>query len=181
MNDSGEVRLSGKLVRLRPFRAEELAAVRSGRGEPGHKGEPSARERAHWLDVVHAQGAFVDERMDLAIDADDRLIGGIEVRRCDKAMPPGVYELGIALFQKSSRRRGFGSEAIALLAHFLFDRHDAGRVQVSTAITNNGMRRSLDKSGFRDEGTLRAYMPGPDGREDYEMYSLTRAEWDESR
>lgn len=163
---------------LRPFRAEELAVVRDGRDEPGHKDAPGARERAHWVDVMQAQGAFVDERMDLAIEVDNGLIGGIEVRRCDKAMPPGVYELGIALFQESSRRRGFGSEAIALLTSFLFDRHNAGRVQVLTAVTNDGMRRSLEKTGFGDEGTLRAYMPVLDGREDYEMYSLTRAEWE---
>jgi len=179
VSDAEPIRLSGKLVTLRPFRADELSAVwRNSRGERGHESAPSARERATWLERVTARGAFVEERIDLAIDADGRLIGEIEARRCDKAMPPGVYELGIALFQEGSRRRGFGSEAIGLLASLLFDRHDAGRVQASTAITNDAMRRSLEKSGFRDEGTMHAYMPGPDGREDYEMYSLTRAEWE---
>jgi RimJ/RimL family protein N-acetyltransferase len=39
------------------------------------------------------------------------------------------------------------------------------------------MRRVLEGLGFVHEGTLRAFMPGPDGREDYAMYAVTREEW----
>ena len=39
------------------------------------------------------------------------------------------------------------------------------------------MRRVLEELGFVHEGTMREFMPGPDGREDYALYAITREEW----
>jgi RimJ/RimL family protein N-acetyltransferase len=48
------------------------------------------------------------------------------------------------------------------------------RVQASTAVTNKAARRVLEKLGFKREGVLRSFMPGPRGREDYVMYAKTK-------
>jgi RimJ/RimL family protein N-acetyltransferase len=50
-------------------------------------------------------------------------------------------------------------------------------VQASTAAGNTAMRRVLEKLGFVYEGTLRAFMPAAEGRDDYVMYAVTRPDW----
>ena len=47
-----------------------------------------------------------------------------------------------------------------------------------TALENVAMRRVLEALGFVHEGTLQSFMPGPDGREDYAMYAVTRELWE---
>jgi RimJ/RimL family protein N-acetyltransferase len=46
------------------------------------------------------------------------------------------------------------------------------RVQAATSVTNNGMRRVLERSGYGFEGVLRKFAPGDvTGREDYVLYA----------
>jgi RimJ/RimL family protein N-acetyltransferase len=40
------------------------------------------------------------------------------------------------------------------------------------------MRRVLEKLGFVNEGTLRAFFPAENGRDDYVLYALTRSDWE---
>jgi RimJ/RimL family protein N-acetyltransferase len=51
-------------------------------------------------------------------------------------------------------------------------------VQASTAADNTAMRRVLEKLGFAYEGTLRAFMPSENGRDDYVLYAVTRSDWE---
>ena len=103
------------------------------------------------------------------------MVGEIDVRR-PRGVPSGVYELGIALFDGADRGRGYGREAIALLAQYAFTDLDAGRVQGSTAVDNAAMRHVFEACGFRFEGVMRAFMERPDGsgRDDYALYALSR-------
>src|SRR5207244_4571261 len=94
-----------------------------------------------------------------------------------RAMPPGVFELGIALFAEADRGRGYGTEAIRLLTQHVFDELKAERVQASTAVDNQAMRRSFERLGFKEEGVMRSFMPAGEGRDDYVLYAVTRAEW----
>ena len=50
-------------------------------------------------------------------------------------------------------------------------------MQASTAADNTPMRRVLEKLGFAYEGTLRGFMPGDGGRDDYVLYAVTRRDW----
>ena len=93
------------------------------------------------------------------------------------ALPPGVFELGIALFATGSRGRGFGTEAVRLLAAHLFREFGAERVQASTDVANGAMRRVLEKLGFVEEGVMRGFMPAEEGRADYVLYGVTKSEW----
>ena len=104
-------------------------------------------------------------------------MGDITARSPKNAFPPGVFEVGITLFQAPDRGRGFGREATELMTTHLFEAAEAGRVQATTALDNVAMRRVLEAIGFVHEGTLQAFMPGPDGREDYAMYAVTREAW----
>lgn len=175
------MRLTGEFVALRPFRPDEVETVWQARRRGGLPlgVAPGARER--FAERLRNSGRLVDGWLDLAIELEGRLVGEIDARQPPQALPPGVFELGIALFEPAERGRGYGSEAVALLTRHLFAELGAERVQASTSVGNAAMRRVFTKLGFAEEGVMRAFMPGPAGRDDYALYAVTRADWRETR
>jgi RimJ/RimL family protein N-acetyltransferase len=172
--------IRGRRVVLRPYlpdEADELLEhwLASPWRVGGSKDRATAR-RSLRRRIVRS-GAFVDGRLELAVDLDGKVVGDIEARHPPGSMPPGVYELGIELYAPETRGRGVGSEAVELLTTHLFDEYAAGRVQATTAVTNAPMRRLLERLDFVEEGVLRAFMPTENGREDYVMYAVTAAAW----
>ena len=122
---------------------------------------------------VVLSGELEDGRLDLAVEVDGRFVGSVQARRADGAFPPGVFEIGIDL-EVGDRGKGYGREAVRLLAERLFEREGAARVQASTDVRNAAMRRVLEYLGFEYEGVLRGYMPDGNGRADYALYALLR-------
>jgi RimJ/RimL family protein N-acetyltransferase len=170
------------MTTLRPFRPEEFElawAARAKSESPTTRVTPMAR-RALERQLAHS-GTFHQGFLRLAIDVDGRLVGEVDVRAPAAAFPPGVYEFGIELYEQADRGRGHGAEAVRLVVERLFASEGAGRVQASTAPDNAAMRRVLEKLHFAYEGTLRGFMPTREGREDYVLYALTRADWEERR
>jgi ribosomal-protein-alanine N-acetyltransferase len=165
-------------VTLRPFRPEEGEIVweaRRRRPTPTSPITPGSRRAIQRQ--VERSGELREGFLRLAIDAGGRLVGEIDARCPVTAFPPGVFELGIELYEEADRGRGYGSAAVALIVDRLFGRERAERVQASTAVGNVAMRRVLEKVGFAYEGTLRSFMPADGGREDYVLYALTREDW----
>src|SRR5262245_40089675 len=155
--------LSGERVTLRPFRPDELDEVLRGREAVsdtvvGAGGGRVVRERLRRR--IARSGTLHEGRLDLAIEVDGALAGDIDARNPPGAFPPGVYEIGIGLFDPTLRGRGYGREAVALITEHLFAALAAGRVQASTAVTNTAMRTVLERLGFREEGVMRSFMPG---------------------
>ena len=70
--------------------------------------------------------------------------------------PPSnrVYNIGIDI-DPAHRRRGYGAEAQALLARYLFDTYTIERVEASTDVENVPEQRALERAGFTREGVLR--------------------------
>ena len=171
--------LQGHSVRLRAFHPEELdLLVAERRADPSMPAKPvnPVMLRAK----IRRSGRFFEGRLDLAVDADGTLIGSIEARRPKRAMPPGVYEIGISLIPER-RGHGHGTEAVRLLTEYLFSAGEAHRVQASTALSNAPMRSVLEKLGYRFEGVMRSFMPTPDGgRDDYALYAATLPDWHEA-
>ena len=168
----------GAPVTLRPFKAEEVEIVwaarrrRAGPTAPVTPGTRRAIQRQ-----VERSGELREGFLRLAIEAGGRLVGEIDARCPVNAYPPGVFELGIELYEEADRGRGHGAAAVELIVDRLFGRERAERVQASTAVGNVAMRRVLEKVGFSYEGTLRSFMPADGGREDYILYALTREDW----
>lgn len=170
----------GKRVTLRPFRADEFELVWSARSSSAgvtvrRQGSPRAA-RARFRRRFESSGRMVNGRLDLGIEVGGRLVGEIDVRHPPSAIPPGVYELGIQLFDTADRGKGVGTEAVLLLTDYLIDAYEAGRVQASTSLENTPMRRALERAGYTFEGTMRGFMPVEGGREDYALYAVTAAD-----
>jgi RimJ/RimL family protein N-acetyltransferase len=176
--------LRGNNVVLRGFRPEEIDDAwrrMAGGGSIVLTGDASDRER-RFRDRLERSGERNEWEILFAIEAEGRLVGDAQARCSDTAMPPGVWELGLELWDPADRGRGRGRECITLLAGHLFDREDAIRVQASTDVENAAMRRVLEADGFGYEGVLRGFMPHADGTpRDYAMYGLTRADWEERK
>lgn len=167
--------LKGSHVALRPFHPEELDAVIAGlaTSSVGPADSPNRRRLARRL---AASGSFVNGQIEFAIDAGWRLVGDVQARAPDRAFPPGVYELGITIYDPADRGKGYGREAISLLVDHLFDAMGAERIQAGTALWNEPARRMLAALGFREEGVMRAFMPADGSRDDYVLTALTRAD-----
>jgi [ribosomal protein S5]-alanine N-acetyltransferase len=164
-------------IRLRPFRLEELELLWSEREHtvPGMR-EDEARRRL--LERIERDGELVEGRLDLGVEAEGRLVGHVEARQPKQAMPPGVFELGISIFE-ADRGKGYGTDAVAALTDLLLDEYGAHRVQASTDVLNAAMRAVLERLGYTFEGILRGFMPTQDGgRADYAMYGVTREDWE---
>ena len=179
---AGPVTLQGTRVVVRSLRMDELETIAEAQArlyafleESGEAVEERLRKR------IEHSGELVDGWLDLGIEAEGRLVGDISARNPKNAFPPGVFEIGITIFEDEDRGRGYGREATELVTTHLFEAADAGRVQATTAVDNVAMRRVLEVLGFAHEGTLEAFMPGPDGREDYAMYAVTREAWEGRR
>lgn len=166
--------LGGDRVQLRPFRASELDRMVEAR-ERGDAGVPSRTpvERSRLRRRLDLSGTMTDHELLLAVETDGRLVGEIQARKPEEALPRGVFELGIEIYEPGDRGHGYGSEAASLLTSHLFEREDAHRVQASTDVDNVSMRRVLERLGFAFEGVLRGFMLGPDGPRDYAMYGVT--------
>ena len=171
------IELRGDVVTLRAFKPEEydlMVARLPGPGDANH--ERIRRSR------VERSGTRTSVELLFAVEVDGRLVGDVQGRNVEMAMPPGVWEIGIELWDAADRGRGRGREAITLLTTHLFEREGAHRVQGSTDVGNIAMRRVFETLGFTDEGTMRGFMPtGNGGPRDYELYAVTLEEWERTR
>lgn len=168
----------GTRVRLRSLTLEDVeplaAAKEADRRSFGPGGEEARAKLRRQVErnPTLEDGGFVE----LAIEADGRLVGDVQARMPPQAFPGGVCEIGISLFA-DAQGQGYGREAVRLFTEYLFG-EGVERVQASTAADNAPMRRVLELVGYRFEGILRSYGPTPDGgREDYAMYAATREDW----
>lgn len=157
---------------LRPFRRNEIDAWWAARlnayaEQPG--GPPTRQSLRARLDRSgHLEGG----QLDVAIEADGLLVGEIGTYRPPaRTLPPAWFELGVGLFEESSRRQGYGTEAVALLVGWLFGEAGATRVQAATSPDNAAMRGVLDKLGFVTERTLK------ESGTEFLLYAMTRGRW----
>lgn len=158
-------------VRLRAYRPEEIEEALDNRPEP------NASTREQWRERLRASGKRYFTELMFAIEADDRLIGEVQARFNGNIIPPGVFEIGIEIWKEEDRRRGWGSAALAALLTHLFTEEGAERVQGSTDLDNDAMRRTFSSLGFTFEGVLRGFMPTDEGRRDYASYAITKDDW----
>jgi RimJ/RimL family protein N-acetyltransferase len=170
------IELRGDGVLLRGFRPDEVDLALS-RMQSIPASELDADERAERKERIEASGERAGWEILLAIETDGHLVGDVQARCPRFAMPRGVWELGIEVWEKADRGRGIGTQTVALLSAHLFEHEDAIRVQATTDVDNAPMRGVLERLGFEFEGVLRGFMPNPDGPHDYAMYGLTVAAW----
>ena len=113
----GEVSMTDvRLVRLRSADLDVMGRARkdwtTAMGYPDAFGPA---EHAELVERIERSGEFDGTELVLGIQVDGRLVGEVQARQPRMGLPPGVFELGIDLFDEADRGRGFGRVALAQL------------------------------------------------------------------
>lgn len=170
-------------VSLRPLHEADLAKLWDARsGAESRLGIDTSDEAKRKLaERVAQSGRFANGEILLGIVADGVLAGEIQARQPEMGLPPGVFEIGIEIYDPADRGNGIGRRALAQFLSHLFVEEYAHRVQLTTDIDNTAMQRVAEHLGFRREGTLRGFMPTSSGPRDYHLYGITKGDFEEAR
>ena len=135
---------------LRRTTSDDVEALRAIRDEP---------EVSRWwgtLQPGELEG-FVAEETAFAIEVDGEVIGAIQYAEEEDPM---YRHAGIDVYVTAARhRRGYGSEAVRVLARYLIEERGHHRLTIDPAAAI----AAYQKVGFRPVGVMRSYERGPDG------------------
>ncbi len=148
--------LVGRLVRLRPYRADDAEAIATGTSDPD-----VARSLECWAWIPHGLedareflGRLDPDEIGWAIELVDggRFIGGTGLRRIDRRSRNA--EWGIWTGPPEVWGHGYGTEACMLATRFGFDHLGLEKVWLTVRDTNARGQRAYEKAGYRVEGHL---------------------------
>jgi aminoglycoside 6'-N-acetyltransferase len=148
--------LRGERVLLRRGRTEDADRLFQIRNEPQvawRWGSDDIEEEIS-EQFIEADDAFI-------IEIDGEIIGAIQYHEENEPM---YRHAGIDIYLTTSRHgQGLGTEAIRVLARYLFEERDHHRLTIDPAADNAAAIRAYEKAGFRRVGIMRKYERGPDG------------------
>jgi aminoglycoside 6'-N-acetyltransferase len=148
--------LRGARVLLRRGRTEDADRLFQIRNEPQvawRWGSDDIEEEIS-EQFIEADDAFI-------IEIDGEIIGAIQYHEENEPM---YRHAGIDIYLTTSRHgQGLGTEAIRVLARYLFEERDHHRLTIDPAADNAAAIRAYEKAGFRRVGIMRKYERGPDG------------------
>jgi aminoglycoside 6'-N-acetyltransferase len=148
--------MRGRRVLLRRGRPEDANRLFEIRNE---------LEVARWWGADDIEGEiseqFIEADKGFVIEADGEVVGAIQYHEEDDPM---YHHAGMDIFLTTSRHgQGLGTEAIRLLASYLFEERGHHRLTIDPAADNTAAIRAYERVGFRRVGIMRNYERGPDG------------------
>ena len=151
--------LVGCRVRLRPGHPGDAPQLHAILAEPSVSrwwGAPDPVTEIE--DDLRGEGSSVL----LVVEVGGQIAGGISYHEEDDPM---YRHAGIDIYLGGRfQGRGAGSEAVALLARYLFEQRGHHRITIDPAAANIQAIRSYTKLGFKPVGVMRQYERGGDGR-----------------
>jgi aminoglycoside 6'-N-acetyltransferase len=151
--------LAGQRVRIRSGRPGDAERLREILAEPSVSqwwGEPDP------LGVIEDALRGEDEEILLVMEIDGQVAGGIQYSEENEPM---YRHAGIDIYLGTRfQGQGAGTEAVALLARYLFTERGHHRITIDPAAHSDRAIRSYAKVGFRPVGVMRQYERGPDGQ-----------------
>lgn len=140
---------------LRPGRAEDLDRLVEIRNEP------EVLRRWGPTDVDEIRDTFVDADHGLVVQVDGEVVGAMEFH---EENDPMYRHASTDIFLTTRRHgQGLGTEALRLLARYLFEERGHHRLTIDPAADNEAAIRAYERVGFRPVGFMRQYERGPDG------------------
>ena len=151
--------LTGRRVRIRPGRPGDAGRLRAILAEPSVSqwwGAPDP------IDVIEDELRGDEEGLLLVMEIGGKVAGGIQYSEEDDPM---YRHAGIDIYLGTRfQGRGAGTEAVALLARYLFEQRGHHRITIDPAAANSQAIRCYTAVGFRPVGVMRRYERGGDGR-----------------
>ena len=140
---------------LRPGRSEDADRLLRIRNEPGV---------LRWwgtADIEEIREEFIGSEKGFVVEEGGEVLGAIQYH---EETEPMYRHAGMDIFLTTSRHgEGLGTEAIRLLARYLFVERGHHRLTIDPAAGNAGAIRAYERVGFRAVGIMRRYERGPDG------------------
>jgi RimJ/RimL family protein N-acetyltransferase len=173
--------IPGTLVDLRPLRAEDVERYERTENDPAYLGEYGtfALTAAGATRREFEETGYLTDRFGRLVvtDKTGTAVGGVSYIQVFHGPPPAnvLYNIGIDV-DPAFRGRGFGSEAQALLARYLFATYTVERIEASTDVDNTAEQRALERAGFTREGVLRRAQWRNGAWHDVALYSKLRGE-----
>lgn len=161
----------GSMVTLARLTARDLKAAAKVPFALSMEEPLSNPERARA--VYDETGFWTEDAGALAIEVESRLVGVIQFYRAG----PGIrgYELNLVIFEREDWGKGYGVEALRLMASHLFaEKSNLKRLQFLVPTWNDRAARRVEDAGFASEGILRKAGYGAEGPEDLIVYSKVR-------
>jgi [ribosomal protein S5]-alanine N-acetyltransferase len=115
-----------------------------------------------------------NQRRLVIVDKDDMLLGSIWFYQSIDYFD--ALEIGYILFDQGSRNKGYMTEALSLLARYLFETRNIRRLQLTVVVGNMASKRVAEKCGFTSEGIARKAVFLRGRNVDLEWFSLLREE-----
>jgi ribosomal-protein-alanine N-acetyltransferase len=175
--------IKGPKVALRPVAEADLEELHAHLIDIEGRGPWYPMPRTSLTDRRKAfeEGGFwsPDEGIFLIVDAQDGLLGTVDWNKLNGDVPD--VELGYRVFDRANWGKGIATEALDLLAGYLFDTLPINRLRLTIHVDNVGSHRVAEKCGFRNEGTSREAWYHKGKWHDIDVFTLTRAESDRRR
>jgi RimJ/RimL family protein N-acetyltransferase len=174
--------LRGERVTLRAVERSDLPAIHAVRNDPEVEGRVFAAPLPHSLAELEAQfdaqaAKPAHERDDIvfAIEVEDGVIGRVILFDADPVS--GTIRMGIAIAQ-DHQGRGLGTEAVDLVLGYAFRDLGARKVWLDVLADNGKAIASYRKSGFVEEGRMRAHYWHDGAHHDAVVMGILRDEWE---
>ncbi len=140
---------------LRPGRPEDADTLLQIRNEPQVLGWWGS------TDIEEIREEFIEADEGFVIEEGGEVLGAIQYHEENEPM---YRHAGIDIFLTTSRHgEGLGTEAIRLLARYLFEERGHHRLTIDPAAENAGAIRAYERVGFRGVGIMRSYERGHEG------------------
>jgi RimJ/RimL family protein N-acetyltransferase len=173
----GPVFLPGDAVDLHTIEEADLGFLQRGVNDPQvwraiDRAAPAngPQERGFFEDVVSGDGT-----VNLLVCADGTPVGTVDLHAIDERA--GRAEVGYWV-APDSQRRGYGSEAVALLVTYAFEHRRLHRVAARVVAGNDASRALLAGLGFAEEGVHREAEFVDGAYRDVYWYGVLAEEWD---
>jgi len=174
--------LEGKNVNLRSMEKDDVDLLVECRNDIDFKGEYSPiGEQISKSELMKrfdnpSNLTILTESTDFTIQKKDGTRIGIITHLINQ--PNRTMEIGCSLVP-SERGKGYGAEATQLMVDYLFLSKTIVRIQADTNARNKAAQKTLEKAGFKIEGTMRKLRFVRGVWNDYCLYSILREEWKE--
>jgi diamine N-acetyltransferase len=177
--------LKGERVTLRAVERADLPAIHALRNDPEVEGRVFPVPLPHSLAELEAQfdaqaAKPAHERDDIvfAIEVDGAVIGRVILFDADTV--GATIRMGIAI-ARDQQGKGIGTEAVDLVLAYAFGELGMRRVWLDVLADNPQAIASYRKSGFVEEGRLRAHYWHDGEHRDAILMGLLREEWEPRR
>jgi ribosomal-protein-alanine N-acetyltransferase len=168
--------LEGKLVNLRVVEKEDLSLAAEWLNNPEYFGVYNPLMQTSRAELEKRYDNLPPEERSFIIEKKD----GSKIGAIFHSPVGKQFEIGYALIP-SERGKGYCTEAVKIMADYLFLSKDTVRIQAHIDPRNIASQKVVERNGFKKEGTIRKCFFAKGEWRDMILFSILREEWKEPK